>query len=474
MCLIPALAIQAIKTSGADAQVSLRPELARADLGRLVNALRDGHPATVAGFSPQQQRRVDEAYAVCTCSVSVAEFFLRASRIVCSMNDVHTMLACADETHAADIRRVDLGLQWFSDGLFVTGDSGDLRKGDKILSFGGQNPDRLVDAMSDIISHENRFFLKSGYAVWRLKTEKELAILGALGADGRVGFTCQRGASTINAWFPLVASLTSATNGIARTANQAFFVDKDRGIGVFTLNQCIVDTHYRQTLKDFFSAVHASGVRDVVVDLRRNSGGDSRVANLFLGYLPVSDWDGFGMTVRYSETLRESVRMRMENARRNGEANEVTRYEQILAKPDGVETFPSVRQKNRRAQDAPPFDGRVWVLISETTGSSAVMFASLLQDNGLALLVGVTAGGQPTSYGEQLCRVKMPASKLLCNFSCKRFIRPAPFRGEELKPDYFVSTSSADFMAGRDPQLEWICELIRDRDRDDRKKDEKR
>ena len=93
---------------------------------------------------------------------------------------------------------------------------------------------------------------------------------------------------------------------------------------------------------------------------------------------------------------------------------------------------------------------RTFVLIGRGTFSSAVLNALALADAG-ATLVGETAGGAPSHYGE-VKSFELPRSKLAVTYSTKYFPHPR-HPGRELVPAIVVPVTAADFFANVDAAL---------------------
>src|SRR5262249_20323235 len=83
-----------------------------------------------------------------------------------------------------------------------------------------------------------------------------------------------------------------------------FELDPDNDLGIFVLDSCINDDLYQKTLKQFFDGVREKKIGRVAVDLRRNGGGNSWVANEFLRYVDVEDYKLCGGVVRWSDEYK--------------------------------------------------------------------------------------------------------------------------------------------------------------------------
>jgi C-terminal processing protease CtpA/Prc len=90
------------------------------------------------------------------------------------------------------------------------------------------------------------------------------------------------------------------------------------------------------------------------------------------------------------------------------------------------------------------YDGKVYVLTSNQTFSSATMFSVYLQDNGFAKVIGEPSGNSPSAYGDVLT-FQLPNSKLMFQTTFKYFKRP-DISKDSIKtqvPDYAVPAEDA-------------------------------
>lgn len=93
------------------------------------------------------------------------------------------------------------------------------------------------------------------------------------------------------------------------------------------------------------------------------------------------------------------------------------------------------------------------VLIGRQTFSSAMINAYELRGQAGAVLVGSPTGGKPNSYGE-VKKLELPHSKYVLNYSTKLF---QPFPKEDapsLLPEVRVPVTSAGLFQGRDATFE--------------------
>ena len=91
------------------------------------------------------------------------------------------------------------------------------------------------------------------------------------------------------------------------------------------------------------------------------------------------------------------------------------------------------------------FEGRVFILTSNLTFSSAMLFALDFSDNNLAIIVGEVPGNSPTSFGAVRSQgLETPNSKLKVRTTTKKFYRPDTTKDQDrLIPDVQVPAKDA-------------------------------
>ena len=186
-------------------------------------------------------------------------------------------------------------------------------------------------------------------------------------------------------------------------------INAEDSIGIFTLDSCIFNDVYKSTLKSFFDEVKEKKIRNLIVDLRNNGGGNSLVANEFLRYLAVD---------QYKECASD---LRMGPFKSHLSPGFVTNE-----KYEGYS-----------------FDGQIYVLTSVQSFSSAMMFAMYIQDNGLGKVAGEASGNNPSSYGD-VVSFRLPESRLYMQVSWKKWYRIDESKeGQLIEPDIPVKADDA-------------------------------
>lgn len=410
------------------------------DLEYLINKIKSVHISTFNGISKRQDFIFQKAKEKLYEGISMEKFVFIANEVITSLEDGHSRL---EVNFSQGDKYIDIQALWLKEGVYVYEDRSYLKKGDKILEIGGKNINHIFEELKNIIPHENEYIVKAkafnNYNKMSFLFSDFILNYLNLTEDEKVLFKVEREKKVLN----ISCSLKEYEYCKESETWLEYYTDKDNNIGVFKLDQCIFNEEYKLKLKNFFREIYSKNIKNVVVDLRNNMGGDSRVAYEFLNYLNIEEYRDYRIDERISEEIIEV-------------------YKNLFGKEDlqvgyvEDEGRNNIRKTNNDIKEK--FKGKLYVLTSNTTFSSARTFAVIIKDNLLGTIVGEPTGGKPSSYGNVL-RFKMPNSKIKFSLSTKKFIRPNENIDEDsVYPDVEVNTTIDDIIKGEDTPINWIKE----------------
>lgn len=180
---------------------------------------------------------------------------------------------------------------------------------------------------------------------------------------------------------------------------------------------------YQRCIDSIFAQIRREGITRLVIDVSANDGGASAVGAMLINYIREKPYQSYSMNWRRSDEYLA----RMRSWGFHDEA-----YQKLA--PGEVIRFPSRTVTPEKTPN--PFTGKVIVVIGPGTFSSAILFATLVQDNKMAKLAGVSPeNGHPSHFGE-MYSVVLPNTGVELRFGVKEWIRPKG-RGEvnKLLPD---------------------------------------
>jgi hypothetical protein len=278
------------------------------------------------------------------------EVLLRLMKLMASAHVAHNLVQIP--LGLGFVYRMPLAFTWFEDGLAVTAASADFSSalGARVLSIGGRTPEQLKAELAPYISFENEHELRVSVP-HLIPAEGVLKHLGLIESDRTVAVRVQKpGGESIDLKAPIQLGNVKKVgiyDGLPVTAPfynshpgavywQEFLADS--GTLYIQYNQCRSDA--KDPFPDFSRRVMADAdshtVKRVVIDLRQNGGGNSRIIG----------------------PLKSGLAARLKSV------------------------------------------GNVYVFIGPNTFSSAVDNAIELQRDLKATLVGAPSGGMPEGYGE--------------------------------------------------------------------------
>lgn len=319
-------------------------------------------------------------------SVTTLDIFVACSKLVASMNDGHTRVW----TNCSSNKLIHDLTQFRQPETFGT-----------LTAINSIPIETLFDNFCKIQSYETLAAAKNTFKTYPLYEESLLA----LGFDltNGVDFTYTKEGVSKNFHYNIVPGKEIidpnnkiSTKNIESSNWVEYKIQNDMNLGIFTLRECTVNDEYLNALEDFFTQVADNNITNIVVDLRGNSGGNSWVANEFLRYIDIDEYNGWDCAVRYGPILYE---------------------------------FKNNVHKNRKV--ASPYKGKIYVFTDIYTYSSAMDFAMFISDNNLGKLIGEPSGNKPCSYGDCLY-FQTPNAKIPISVSFKKWYRIDMSKNQDL------------------------------------------
>lgn len=185
------------------------------------------------------------------------------------------------------------------------------------------------------------------------------------------------------------------------------------------INACSFSTHtdsefnvMADSIRSIYRQIKGDGIETLVIDVSDNGGGNSAVGEVLIEGFYSRPYRSYQCNWKRSDEYLKLIKSWGIND------DQYTRK-----KPGDIIHFDAdtIWPKD----NADRFNGKVYVVIGDGTFSSAIMFATLINDNNMATLIGQTPrDGHPTHFGE-LYSTTIPNTKLPMRFGVKEWIRPA-------------------------------------------------
>jgi hypothetical protein len=382
----------------------LSPENMRSDLDELFRRIEKTHPDLYMHRPKADVDRDRQAlYQELSQPMTIVDFYRKVAPLIASLGDDHTKVFPSDDVYEqmkGYERFFPLGLTFKGDKAFIVGNytgNPDIPLGAELLAINNIPFSEIQSRWLPNISYDWKLWFFFGSI-----PEYQIDLL-PMGESA-----------------PLKVTIPGLTSD---EWNQQFTEQPWEAVSYKTLpgekiGILTVNTLQSIAVKQAFSQIQEDGVRDLIIDIRRNSGGYFESVDQVMNYL----------------------------------------------------TDQPYQKCNKCAFNRPwdntsnPYHGKIYLLIGPDTFSAAVTLATILQDHKLATLVG-----EETAETSSFCAYvhlggdPLPRTSLRYIVSSRCFIRPNGIvDGHGVIPDIIVEPTINDIITGKDPVLDYTLKLIRD------------
>ncbi|HEY1977859.1 MAG TPA: S41 family peptidase [Candidatus Baltobacteraceae bacterium] len=388
------------------------------------------------------------------------EFFLIAAPLFAGMNDGHVSILLGHEYNEwRDRKGRAFGLlaRLREHGLFVeTETQSGFPPGTRIDAIDGTPSNALIEAL---VSLQGAQTLGIRRALIGLNTDYVMR-QWFYARDG------ERSSYEVSATKPdgkrvTAAVATTTTDEVSRTlerapkqteANYTFSRIARGRVGYVDYRHCLDKEAFRQFLTQTFSGIKMNPVAGIVIDIRRNGGGDADVNDVlwpFVSNRPFSPGGRFMLKV--SSRLKREYGFWLYNMHYFPPA--------WFLRDGSIAQFDVTRLAAHRPENNPlQFAGPVYLLIGKGTFSSAIGCAQEAKTGGLATIVGEETS--PVRHTGEVYSGYSPRVGVAFGFTTK-YYNDDPFKdGEGVVPDVTIVPTEADDRAGRDPVLDYAVDRI--------------
>jgi hypothetical protein len=396
----------------------------RSDLDELFHQIETVHPNP---YTKRSKADVDsdrqKIYADLDQPMPIIEFLIKVAPLVASLGDKHTQIFFPEKVFPETVESeqfIPLEVTFDGERGFITGNySGNqgVPLGAEVLSI---NSTIISNIRKDVEPYEPIFF---PYRLWLL--------FGSV-PEYHVEILLPGETAAVTLDIPSVDFATIMQNPETPKPPDPVVYTKvpDQLIGVLDINTF---TGIGPLLKKAFVQIQEDSIGHLIIDVRTNPGGSD-----------------IGTTMDYLTDQPYRMCSRLYRAPFKGYGSgEPRELECVLLQPfDAAERF----------------TGKLYLLIGPDSFSASIILANILQDYGLATLIGEETP-DTASFCANAVDSYLPRTKLLYRISVECYVRPSGVLDDNpVIPNILVKTTIEDQIAGRDPVLEYTLSLIRSDD----------
>ncbi|MCK5116656.1 MAG: hypothetical protein KAR44_08650 [Candidatus Aegiribacteria sp.] len=374
------------------------------------------------------------------------DFYTQAARFVRNFSDGHTSVYTPSEEYSKYRDASGLLLPFnvdCSSGEIVILKSFSKEHhsshGKTITSINGISSESLLDSMVSLLSFERREMsltcLSSSFG-------KLLFLL--YGPCNTFSITLRNSQNTeevnISGVSNEVIKENSNQDPNEKEAPYEFTINKEENYALLDFREFVDLSSFKKLIREMFEQIEINDVSKVIVDIRKNGGGNSWLTEEFASYITDKPFRQFsGTDFKVSKQIRKYYPVMMKHFTSFPMSLVPAKYLYRTPWEKGIGDIVSSEAKVKKHKPKQPFfTGRVIVLISAYTFSSATGFATAIKDNALGTIIGTPTGGFPSSHGDSF-PFTLPNTYLQCGVSHKFFVRPNGNRTPEpLYPDFLI------------------------------------
>lgn len=242
---------------------------------------------------------------------------------------------------------------------------------------------------------------------------------------------------------------------------RAIIIDSSINTATITLNTFSNGggRHLRSFIKQAFKKIKQQQVKNVILDLRSNGGGDVDISVLLTKYLrnkPFKVADTAAAIAKSFSPYSKYIKQ--------GFINNIGLLFVTKKQKDGAYHFGYWERHWFYPKKNNHFDGKIFVLTNGLTFSASTIFCNAVKDQSNVTLVGEeTGGGWYGNSGLLIPDITLPKTKLRVRLPFFKIVQfnHVPKNGRGVTPDIFISPTVESVRKGIDRKMEFVNELIK-------------
>ncbi len=440
------------------AQTKFSAEQLKNDLDFLFNKMEYIHPNLYAYTSKNEiGRELSLIKTEFKDSLNSIDFWLMVCPIVNSLHHGHTSITPQNtDMNQYMIKLQETGFKYIPFSIIILDssiyirdiytNSKEIQPGNRIISINGITSSEILSKLVKYESGERKEY-RLHYAekkfIWNFPLHYPSAIYEIKYKDKGL-------------------DKTVLLNGIGEQETEKYFVKAfpeadnnyrnykfrlaDKNTACIEYNACVDYDNFKLFLDSSFTKIKQDKISNLIIDVRKNGGGDASLNSLLVTYLTDKPFYEYS---KHVEKLTSEIRATNE-------------YYSQFKKDTIIERNTYVKNKIKNPL---LFNGNIYVLTSIETFSSGTQLAALIKDYKLGKTIGQETGGIPTCYGDHF-DFMLPNTKTNCRVSYKWSLRPSGVEDNRgVIPDIILNPSLIDILLDKDKEMDYALNYIKNHTR---------
>ena len=394
----------------AQGNIMLSKEQAIADIDSLVYTISEVHPEMFSACKQSEFLKMEsDIKESIPDSVSTWEMYVMLQPLVVRMGDGHTSLSFPfNDVINENTPRIPMNMIVAADNKVKVAYSVDNRipAESEIVKINGITINEMFKKMLCYVSGEskarktnmiNEGFSALFFILYSSDTYNIEYIEPGRNKASRIELKACTSKELIE-WREKTQSVVSQPNDVP----YSFKIIPEKNVAIMDFKS-FVDSKYMESFADsMFTTLRQNNIKNLVIDVRENGGGNSQVGDVLLSYISQKPFCQFHkFLARVTPTTQRLMRGHLDTGWYYGEISE-KEFVQPKSSTEGL------------------YNGNVILLTSNHTFSSASSFAWAFKEFDMGKVVGEETGGMNVSFGD-VVSYKLPNSGLAASISYKRF-----------------------------------------------------
>ncbi|MFA8300799.1 MAG: S41 family peptidase [Hyphomicrobiales bacterium] len=442
------------------------------DLNYLERSILEVHPAPFAEIDSVEYANIFENIRnSITKPLNEHQFYIKVAPIVAKLNDGHSETVFPSKTQIKAFlwgsRIPSFDIQIIEDKVYIYDDFSKKKssiKGMEILEINGQKMNTLLQKMMSFEEGKRMNFRKQRIErSWEREFFENMAYSGDFKLKlkdpktGEITKCFVKGISQVA--FYKRRSKSYSPKGRNKYSEKLKPVILDSTptsssirLKVDSLNSLALINYYgflgridSAAFHETFQYIKRRDIKNLIFDLRFNGGGNTNYFKELLSYFTKDTIMPFSKGIlKLSNQYLDDLQLNKDSVLSvyNAKIGDAVCF--YRGKDDAIAYNNPLR-----------FEGKLFVLCSDLTFSTASSFSATLKDYGIGTLVGSGPGGLGNSFGDPL-PIQLPNSRLLVRISTKKLFRPQLKNGDHIQPDIIIKPTYESVFGNSTPILDMI------------------
>ena len=317
--------------------------------------------------------------------------------------------------------------------------------GSEILSINGMTAQEYLQEVEQLFGWENKTFRNAGmqypvmFDLW--DSFRNFKVVYKTPAEKRKTIRTSGG----------IFSLQQMVNETRKNTIPYQYKTISDSIGYIEFNSFTDLERFKTFLSSTFTSIKNENLKHLIIDIRKNGGGNSVLGDELLQYISKTEFIQFETVfVKISEELiNRNMLHHIDSAER---------------KPGTV--WRSSNESLIELRDNPlRFTGKTYLLVGGNTFSSASSFTSAFQCFEVGAVIGTETGGVTVCFGDTYF-YKLPETNFNMRISYKKFYQACGIDNRRgIIPDFIVENTIEDEVNSFDRVLEFTLDLIKNQNK---------